>query len=276
MKILVPTDFSKNAEHAIVYAMNLAKALKARVTLYNFVSIPIYSSDSPIAIPSESELKSSSEEVLIKKRNQLAASFPDVKIDIEVEASINFPEDAIIKEESGCRADLVVMGTHGSAGGVSKLVGSNTLTVIENSCCPVIAVPQEAAIAIPKKVAFAINYGEKDFDNLIRLIELTRKTNSAITIFHLRNSKEDIAHADAEIEGLLQRVRETTGEQEIHVKILDSDHHLESLNQFLTEGKFDMLCVSTRKRSFLDRLFEKSMTRKMLYHTHLPLMAFSG
>jgi hypothetical protein len=29
-----------------------------------------------------------------------------------------------------------------------------------------------------------------------------------------------------------------------------------------------------RKRNFAERIFGKSMTKKMLYHTHMPLMAF--
>ena len=139
MKILTPTDFSKSAEHAMNYAFQLAGKLKASVQIYNFVGISIYSSDVPIAFPSEDELKKNASEGVNKIKKAMMFRYPDIKVDTDVQTGINFPEDAILNEETTCKADLIIMGTRG--GGLRQLLGSNTAMVMENANCPVIAFP---------------------------------------------------------------------------------------------------------------------------------------
>lgn len=35
-----------------------------------------------------------------------------------------------------------------------------------------------------------------------------------------------------------------------------------------------MLAVATRRRGFFEKLTSKSLTRKLAFHSHLPLLAF--
>lgn len=275
MKILVPTDFSENARHALHYAALLANSVNGEILLYHFVPIPVYSSDAPIVLPSEDELKKESVAGLEKLAAELRSTFPNIKITTEARASINFPEDAIINEETSCASDLVVMGTKGRGAVASKLLGSNTATVIEYSCCPVIAIPADAPVRLPQRIAIAVNYADSDLENTISIIELFAKLNATFTIVHVTNKNEDPAIADAELEGLAMRAREHTGNANIHTDVIGSDDTMESLNHWLSENKTDLIAVSMRKRTFFEKLFGRSMTRKMLYHTHMPLMALS-
>jgi nucleotide-binding universal stress UspA family protein len=48
----------------------------------------------------------------------------------------------------------------------------------------------------------------------------------------------------------------------------------EGITTYIADHHVDMVAMLTRKRNLLERIFHKSMTRKMAYHTHIPLLAF--
>ena len=272
MKILVPTDFSENAEHALKYAMNLASRINGQIILYHFISIPVYSSDIPLALPSEADLKKDADQRLTEIKEQYTRIFPGIPISCETCVAINFPEDEIINEEISAHADLVIMGTRGS--GMRTILGTNTAAVIEESKIPVLAIPEDAEIKMPEKIAFAVNYSNDDLQNILSLIELLKPLRASITIVHVSDHKENLSIADNELEILLSRVRSESNYPFVHMNIITSDDTIESLNDWLSENKFNLLAVSMRKRSWAEKFFGRSMTIRMLYHTHVPLMAF--
>ncbi len=47
-----------------------------------------------------------------------------------------------------------------------------------------------------------------------------------------------------------------------------------SLESFVQNNEVDLLAMSTRKRSPFEKLFSPSQTKRMVYHTHFPLLAF--
>ncbi len=65
--ILVPTDFSKSANNAALYAVNLSKEMKAKILLYNVYDFPVdIAGDAAVPLLTTSELKKESEHLLKK------------------------------------------------------------------------------------------------------------------------------------------------------------------------------------------------------------------
>ena len=62
--IVVPTDFSASAEHASIYAAELAKSINATVLLLHVYQMPITMSDFPVLIISAEELKNNADKGL--------------------------------------------------------------------------------------------------------------------------------------------------------------------------------------------------------------------
>ena len=46
------------------------------------------------------------------------------------------------------------------------------------------------------------------------------------------------------------------------------------LEDFIEKNKVDLLALSMRKRNIFSKLFDRSLTKKMAYHSHTPLFAF--
>jgi K+-sensing histidine kinase KdpD len=46
----------------------------------------------------------------------------------------------------------------------------------------------------------------------------------------------------------------------------------EGINDFAEKNNIDLIITLPQKHSFLESLFEKSLTRELLHHTHIPVM----
>jgi len=140
--ILVPIDGSELSNRAIEYAVALAKAVNAKVTVLT-VTIP-YS-----AFAVEPELVIIGFDEYLKNTTKLAAHYLDTAKDIAAAAKVpcdavheehTQPYRAIIDaaEQRGC--DLIVMASHGRRGLSAIVLGSETVKVLTHSTIPVLVV----------------------------------------------------------------------------------------------------------------------------------------
>ena len=136
-RILVPTDFSEPADEALDYALQLAQALGATVSLAHVLDDPfertLYSEQ---YVPMPEAMR---EEMLAYVRTRLAARVarsgrPDVNSEI-----LTGPTAQAIAQRAR-DADLVVMGTHGRHGLAHLLMGSVAERVVRTAPCPVLTV----------------------------------------------------------------------------------------------------------------------------------------
>lgn len=143
-RILVPTDFSLPAQHALRYAIEFAKKFEAEILLVHVVEPPAYSfaRSGPIG---ESEEQRRAYEWFDQ---QLAGQARD-----EVPDSITV-KTALLKgpaasEISACaqreKVDLIVMATSGRSGLTDVLLGSTAERVLRRAPCPVMTVHQRDA-----------------------------------------------------------------------------------------------------------------------------------
>jgi nucleotide-binding universal stress UspA family protein len=75
---------------------------------------------------------------------------------------------------------------------------------------------------------------------------------------------------EARIEAIL---REFPYKNIITLVLVDSDID-SALDQYVEVSKADVLAMFTHEISFFEKVFDKSMTRKMAFHSRVPLLAF--
>ncbi len=140
-RILVPTDFSKFSQSALVYAAAFAEKFQAELTLLHVVQdlalfIPDMVTVTPPITPTVQELTSAVQcafDTLIKDNH--LDQFP---LRREVREGTPFYE--IIRYAREADTDLIVMGTHGHTGLAHVLLGSVTEKVVRKAPCPVLTV----------------------------------------------------------------------------------------------------------------------------------------
>jgi nucleotide-binding universal stress UspA family protein len=148
-RILVPTDFSVDADAAVRYALELARPFGARVHLLHVV-------DDPFAAGMwSSEIYAADVAGLLAdlKRDagaRLDRSVPPDAAHVSREVRGGNPTRQILDAARDHGADLIVMGTHGRTGIAHVVMGSVAERVLRHAPCPVLSLRAAAVGAAPK------------------------------------------------------------------------------------------------------------------------------
>jgi nucleotide-binding universal stress UspA family protein len=147
--ILVATDFSEQADHALEYAAKLAAQLDAKIHLVHAISVPAMGV-SEMGVAYSSMMIESQTRAAQAALDALAARYRDRVSLAPTRLEVGDARDAIdlVAEQIG--ADLIVMGTHGRRGVKRLLLGSVAEAVVRSAPCPVLTVrprrsPKEAS-----------------------------------------------------------------------------------------------------------------------------------
>ena len=140
-KIAVPTDFSETANVAIKHAVDIANHFGADIFLIHVLEIGAYQGIFSPSKKTEYDEKENAQQKLQDDANKL-----EEKTGLNVSQTVVSGRvyDEIVTAVTEAEADLIVMGTHGTAGWEEFFVGSNAFRVVTQSPCPVLSVPENA------------------------------------------------------------------------------------------------------------------------------------
>lgn len=131
-QLLVPVDFSPDADWALDYALHLAVRLGAGVTLLHVVyTIRMTEVD---VTPYLAEVEAQSRQELQVRLQRVR----EAGLTGEVRLAHGVPFREIVASAVAVGADLIIMGTHGRTGLQHLLLGSVTEKVVRLAPCPVL------------------------------------------------------------------------------------------------------------------------------------------
>jgi nucleotide-binding universal stress UspA family protein len=192
-RILVPVDFSDHSQHAVAYAVGIARWYGAGVTaLHVFVNSPaanVIPSLYPVA-PAPVSLEPMRDELMTHVRGFVgAAAAYDVPIDVAVEEAPDVHREILVQAEV-LKADLIVMGTHGRGALERFMVGSTTEKVLRKATsCPVMVVPPRAPETPVPPVQFhrilcPVDFSEGSLAALTYALSLAEEADAHLTLLH--------------------------------------------------------------------------------------------
>jgi len=144
-RVLCPTDFSASADHALLYAVAIAKRHGAAVELLHVAQPSAYAGD---AINEQGQTHGDSVRDRLRKRAE-GKGEPGMTVTVNVVDGIDYME--IVNRAAAWPADLIVLGTHGRTGIKHLLIGSVAERVVRTAACPVCTVrhPEHALSGSP-------------------------------------------------------------------------------------------------------------------------------
>ena len=138
--ILIPTDGTDLSRKAVIYGMQLAKSVGARVTAIS-VSEPYHvaSMDAVLVAETPDEHEAQTARIAERALEQVRMAAEAASVSAETLREVHDqPYRAIIDCANSCGCDLVVMASHGRRGVAALLVGSETTKVLTHSTVPVL------------------------------------------------------------------------------------------------------------------------------------------
>ncbi len=265
-KILLPTDFSKASERAIHYALAMFNDTACEFTLLNTYTT---NTQPEIAMYILDDLKINAENLMdnfLKGLKQFDnESFHTFKTEYMPVSAASAIE--ILNQTH--QYDLVVLGASGA--GNNLFFGSVATDVVRNVTANTLIIPTNAAITPLKNVVMAVDYNQvsdlKVFDNLKDL--LTRKDAQLTLLTVLKDNQS----AD-ELDGLTKyEYHNYFNEIKVNDYYIKNSDVEKGIKEFLDIHRADLLVMVSRHHSFLDVIFNRSVTRKFAYHPSVPLLS---
>lgn len=268
--ILVPSDSSAVSRLATQYAIGLAELLKARVVMASVVEIQADETVLTNWKNLEAQMMKSARKDMEKRLKEVKGANGE-KVDVTYALMKGFPKyEVICKFAKDEKINLIVMGTKGASWLQQIFKGSNTAAVIGHSSVPVIVIPPKVEFRQIKRIVYATD--EKN------LKSETKKLASIANLF-----KADILILHVVPPGANTRIKKNmepnliklTNYGGISYHIVSSDNVEKAINTFIVEKRADMLAMFTHKPDFYERLFNKSVTRKISFQSRIPLLTFN-
>ncbi len=185
-KILVPIDFSEQAEFAAKVAAKIAEQTNSELHLLHMLELP-----TDIIDPSNyGNANNSPTTLLYMKRAQEKFEKLTKRYflrNVKVIKSVFFHDtyDGIIEESKKQNVDLIVMGSQGISGFTEMLVGSNTEKVVRNSDVPVLVIKQEIDDLNIKNIVFASNFNLKNKKTFPKIVEFAKIFDAKIHLLKI-------------------------------------------------------------------------------------------
>lgn len=271
--ILVPVDFSKSADNAARYAIQIAKETKARLIFFHTFLIPVSTQDVYVGEEILSELERTNVKELTQYTADLLASVPEsTRLVFHNEVQPGFIQNHLPDLIKSHNVDLIVMGTRGQSGTLKKLfVGSNAARVMEESPVPVLVVPERAMFKPVQKVVFATNLDIPDIQQRIEpLFEWTWLHPMELHFVVVIPPGTEM-HSPQQLQTYLEL--EGAFKHTPHfLEVLEDTDVTGAIDSYVNEIQADMLVTSPRKHGFFEKLFSQSVTREMVFQTDIPIL----
>lgn len=279
--ILVPVDFSDTSKKALYYAATIAQVTSRPIKVVHFFDtvVPL-----GVGFPPSSFIEKASEESqteinlelkqFVNEISQLKYKELDQELHIHLEV---IKGDPIYQIEELCKddkVDLIVMGTTG-ASGLAEIFGTVTYEVISKVSVPVLIIPAQSQTKKIEHIVYATNLGENEADTIDTLRELSQDFDASLTCLHFNTDYNEFDEDRQRILDLSEKYA-FTPINKLNFELIAESKVEKGLVEYLDEIKADIVAIKPEHRGFIANLFHTSLTKKMAYHSKIPVLVIKN
>ncbi len=276
--ILVPTDFSEQAENALDFAAQIAEKNGAKVILLHVLEHPSDNAFNTMGIatkdndPMDNIYMIKMMEAAKTKMEEIVADDAYEKINLEYNIIIGRPFEQITKTLADNDCDLVVMGTTGSSGFEEMLVGSNTERVVRRAHCPVISVKDKANVSAIKNIAFASDFVQPYEGLVARLKELQQLFDARLSLVRINtpNSFTTTRHDMS----LMKKFAEGHKLENYTMDIYNDTLEDVGIIYYAQDAGAAMIALGTHKKRGIVNLLSGSIAEDVVNHSSRPVWTY--
>jgi nucleotide-binding universal stress UspA family protein len=271
-KILFPTDFSDVSKNAFIYALKLADAIDAEI-----ITLHVYQLDSPAYLDVSiylqdiyeyeelSNFENYKDEVPLLRNIAEANDLEHIKISNVLNQG--YLVDEIVSLSKKENIDFIVMGTNGVTHLREIFLGTTATKIMNESKVIVLAIPDKCEYKPIEKILFTTKFHMKDIETLKKVQNLAKILGSHIDCLNVKPPhtvyKDDF----------IVDFKNVFKNQNINFhSILSNDVEGVILN-FIEQNSINMIAIHVRHRSFFQKLFEVSLSKKLAYHIDIPILS---
>lgn len=256
-RVIIPVDFSETSLNAARYTAKMLSGIEDAVAILytNYES----NDDFDVCTNYQESLK----------KEFLRAGVKNVECEKEMGGDLIAN---ISRMAHTMRATLIVMGITGKSAIRAAMFGSNTLKLIDKNLYPVMIIPPDATYTGFNNVAFA-----SDFKN----VEAVTPSALIISVLEMFNPKLHIVHVNkevyvslpAELQEGKNKLAEMFHRFNTEFYFITMNDFFDAIDNFVKDYKIDVIITIPKHQTNATSIFKTSHTKRLAYHSHIPILA---
>lgn len=273
LHVLIPTDFSANAKHALRYAIAFIGKRKASIHLVHAFTPLFLDPRSPLEVAANKLAAAEQKATANMRAFCLDSPLPE-NMQYHSTCKAGNTTDVVLEAVDNKRVDLVVMGTRGAGGLKKALLGSNAAHIMEQAPVPVLVVPSRYRFKSIRRLLYASAYSDSDAEHLKQLHKLIAAKSAETLVLHVADEAYTHSSEREFMDGYQQLMTKKMKGAKLLFKVVFGSDFVNRITRFLKQEPADLFVVATRRRSFLGRLFHESKARDLVCSARLPILVF--
>lgn len=261
--VVVVTDFSDNADRALLYAIELCRRLGADLSLFHVLTFDKLDKGEEAVAAIEAKMESLRKNYLYNKDVRYRTTYIKIGKDREAELLSIFKEAPV---------DLLLMGTSG-AGKTMRLLGSTASFMLHAAPAPVLLIPPHTTFAPIRHITFACDYEQiQSLEEIKPLAVFAKLLQADVRILHVHpqpaNMPLGTAMKSLAVDSLFEEV-------EHELDFVRDDNPERGIKQYLETTPTDCLAIKPRKqeRGFWQKILNRSVSDSLIGHLPIPVYA---
>jgi nucleotide-binding universal stress UspA family protein len=269
-KLLVPTDFSQQAENALKVAAQLARKNNSELYILHTLELPLHLANS-------SDSNSLPEPLYFIKlaeknfRELLAKPFME-GIDIQEAYGHNEIFEDIKEAVEMNNIDLVVMGSHGVSGFKEMFIGSNTEKVVRTSKKPVLVIKNEYDEFNIKDFVFASDFSKESKGPIQDAIKFAKGVDARLHLLFV-NTPSGFC-TTSEVTAKMDTILDEVEDVDFTLNIYNDNSVEKGILNFAKASNATLIGMSTHGRKGLSHFFNGSISEDLVNHAKMPVVTF--
>ena len=271
LKILIPTDFSVQAEYAYLMVKKLEEKVAIEVHFLHVLGVPdtvFMDSLGQIQTCGEIDVNYvlSQKEIAERKLSEITSLYGD---QIHTHLVLGKTTDAILNFSNQNHFDLIVMGTKGAWGFSETISGSETQIVARRSRTPVLSLMCDRSDLNINNILLVYDFNNPVKENLTLLQKLSKAFDTRIHFLQITSEK--VKDNTPAVEANMRAFANLNDLNNYECHLINDKDVESGVIHFNQMHDMDLVYIGTHGRG---GLFHRSATEKLINHLFKPIISF--
>lgn len=268
-KILLLTDFSEISGYAEDFAVDLAKKLQFSTDIMHLINTPFDWEKIPVEKENLYPEIKAKVSVAKTRLNSLVKKFEANDLSARSVLVYGIDSDNVSSHVESHGIDMIIMGSHGTSGKKSGILGSNTIKMLKSTRVPVMIIPCATPVSALKKILFPSTFESDQTTPYHFIREFASALGATVHLLYVNTPYEfkDIIGFETMVGNF-----GISGQSGIQVHHIDAYNEEAGIHLFSTRNEINMICIATHS-GHLNAFFTTSLTESLLQRVELPLLS---
>ncbi len=266
MKIILATDFSKENQMLVPYALELLKPMGGTIILFHAYMDHFEVTDA----------KNKAEQSMKESTDYLYGEIAKhglKNINVSQRLADGFPEEELLHLTRELQPDMLLMGTRGR-GRKGFLDGSMSKSLMSKSPVPLLSIHEEYKYKPNNEVLYVTNFDKSDATSIARVFAILKPYHLHLHVVSFIMDGEP-SKAAKQMKELEETLKYMNLNGDICYKLVYNSSPRDGMKTYCEENNISLAAFIPHRKHFWDIFFRDKVTKNDFFDLHIPLLTFT-